>query len=114
MTDLAKAFDCISHNLFIAKLNAYGFDQNLINVIFNVFFGRSQKIKVGSSFSDLLDILYGIPRGSILDSLLFNTNVSDLFMSEYSSKFTNFADMVNLYECGNSYDKVINKLEDTT
>ena len=25
----------------------------------------TQKIKVGSSFSDLLDILYGVPQGSI-------------------------------------------------
>ena len=34
LTSLSKAFDCISHDLLIAKSNAYGFDQNALNVIF--------------------------------------------------------------------------------
>ena len=63
LTELSKAFDCISHDLLIAKLNAYGFDKNALNVIHNYLFGRSQKTKVGSSFSNLLDILYGVPQG---------------------------------------------------
>ena len=43
LTDLSKAFYCISHDLLIAKLKAYGFDQNPLNVIHNHLFGRSQK-----------------------------------------------------------------------
>ena len=61
LTDLSKAFDCISHDLVIAKLSAYGFDQNSLNFIYNYLFGRSRKTKVGFSFSDLLDILFGVP-----------------------------------------------------
>ena len=113
LTDLSKAFDCISHDLLIAQLNAYGFDKNALNVIHNYLFGRSQKTKVGSSFSDLLDILYGVPQGFILGPLLFNVNLCDLFLCEYSSEFSNFADDTTPYECGKNYDEVINKLEDT-
>ena len=100
LTDLSKAIGCISHDLFIAKLNAYGFDQNALNVIHNYLSGRSQKAKVGSCFSDLLDILYGLPQGSILALLLFNIDLCDLFLSEYSSEFSNFADDTTPYECG--------------
>ena len=35
-----------------------------------------------------------------------------MFLSEYTSEFTNFADDTTPYECGKSYDEVISKLED--
>ena len=66
-----------------------------------------------SSFSDLLDILYSIPQGSISGLLLFNMNLCDLFLSEYSTELTNFADDTTPYESGKNYDEVIKKLEDT-
>ena len=96
----------------IAKLDAHGFDQNSRNVIHNYLFGRSPKTKVGSSFSNLLDLFHSVPQGSILGPLLFNINVCDLFLPEYSSEFTNFPDDTTLFECGKNYDVVINKLED--
>ena len=51
LTDLSKAFDCICYDLLIAKLNAYGFDKKALKLIYDYLNGRSQKIKVGSSFS---------------------------------------------------------------
>ena len=35
LTDLSKAFDCIDHNLLIAKPNAYGFEKQSINFIYS-------------------------------------------------------------------------------
>ena len=38
LTYLSKAFNCISHDLLIANLNAHGFDQNALNVIHHYLF----------------------------------------------------------------------------
>ena len=62
LTICQKLWLCISYDLLIAKRNAYVFDHNTLNGIHNYLYGRSQKTKVGSSFSDLLDILYGVPK----------------------------------------------------
>ena len=57
LTVFLKAFDYIGHDMLIAKLNAYGFYQNALNVIYTYLFERSQKTKKDFSFSDLLNIL---------------------------------------------------------
>ena len=51
LTDLSKAFDCIDHNLLIAKLDAYGFEKQLINFIHSYLTNCKQRRKVDSAFS---------------------------------------------------------------
>ena len=80
VTNLSKAFDCISHELLVAKLHAYGFDESLLKVIISYLKNRTPTTKVGLSFSDLLNIIYGVPQGWILGPLLFIIYVCDLFI----------------------------------
>ena len=63
VTNLSKAFDWISHELLVAKLHAYGFDESLLKVIISYLKNRTQTTKVGLSFSDLFNIMYGVPQG---------------------------------------------------
>ena len=51
LTDLSKAFDCIDHNLLIAKLNVYGFEKQWINFIYSYLAKRKQRTKVDSVIS---------------------------------------------------------------
>ena len=52
LTDLSKAFDCIPHQLRIAKLSAYGFDMKSIAFISAYLKNRKQKTKIGPTFSN--------------------------------------------------------------
>ena len=80
LTDLSKAFDCMTHDLLIAKLHALNFYMNALNLIFDYLTERKQRVKINSSFSSYLDIFQGVPQGSILGPLLFNPFLCDLLL----------------------------------
>ena len=61
LTDLSKAFYCMTHDLLIAKLHALNFDMNALNLIFDYLTERKEKVKINSSFSSYLDIFQGMP-----------------------------------------------------
>ena len=46
LTDLSKAFDCLSHDLLIAKLNAYRFSITRLRLVQNYLSNRKQRIKI--------------------------------------------------------------------
>ena len=111
MMDLSKAFDCISHDLLIAKLYAYGFDKNSIRLIYSYLKGRNQRVKINSEYSSWKEILDGVPQGSVLGPLLFNLFVNDLFLFVEKSEICNYADDNSLIVADKSIDNIISKLE---
>ena len=72
LTDLSEVFDCIDHELLIAKLHAYGFDTEELKYVYSYLKRRKQRTKINSSHSSFVEILFGVPQGSILGPLLFN------------------------------------------
>ena len=60
--DLSKAYDCLSHDLLIAKLEAYGLDIGSLNVLLDYLSLRKHRTKVGSSYSNGLKFAEGYPK----------------------------------------------------
>ena len=52
LTDLTKAFDCLKHDLFIAKLHTFGFDYKSLRVMYTYLNNRVQVTKVEHCRSD--------------------------------------------------------------
>ena len=65
LTALTIAFDCLKHNLLIAKLHAFGFDCKSLRVMYAYLNNRVQVTKVGSHYSEILDIIFGDSQGLI-------------------------------------------------
>ena len=78
LIDYKKAFDTISHEILIEKLNFYGVRGIPLRWIQNYLQNRKQVVSVGSSVSPTCEISFGIPQGACLGPFLFLAYVNDL------------------------------------
>ena len=111
LMDLSKAFDCIDHKLLVAKLKAYGLDKKSLDLLKCYLSSRYQRTKVGSEYSEWMEINLGVPQGSILGPLLFNIFINDLFLFTVKASICNFADDNTLHSCAKTLAEVISNLE---
>ena len=110
-TDVFKAFDCIRHDLLIAKLDVYGVSIKSMRYIYDYLSSRKQRVRVNHSYSEWNNIKYGVPQGSILGPLFFNIFLQDLFMFTEHYNMINYVGDNTPYECADNINQIISTLE---
>ena len=98
LTDLSKAINCLSHELIIAKLNAYSFCLPELRLIHDCFSNRQQRTKINQE--------------SVLGPTLFNIFLTEFFLIIVEAEFASYADNNILYDAGNTAENVMLSLQE--
>ena len=98
LIDFRKAFDHEkNHEILIKKLACYGVEGNVLQWFSSYLKERKQRVSIGSSLSDVLPMLNGVPQGSCLGPLLFLLYVNDISFGNSSTSTHLYVDDTTLH-----------------
>ena len=98
-SDLSKAFDSLSHEILLRKLQHYGICGAAINLMASYLKNRKHFVQFDGYKSDTKTICNGVPQGSILGPLLFLVYINDFPNASKVFNFLMYADDTTLYCC---------------
>ena len=118
LADFSKVFDAICFTNLITKMSKLGFPRDFLIWTLNYITHRKQFIQIDNMCSEVKNVTFGVPHGSILGPVLFNIYVADLQENvnvknfQYADDTTTYdhAKISDLNNCRNTISQSINKL----
>ena len=89
--DFSAAFDRINHLDILYKLCSVGIGGSVLSILTQFLSNRTQQVMVDGHRSKLVNVVSGVPQGSVLGPLLFLLYTSELF-SILENKLIGYAD----------------------
>lgn len=108
--DLKKAFDTVSHNILLTKMESLGVCNRELQWFRNYLTDRFQHVTVNSTLSQGLWVECGVPQGSTLGPLLFIIYINDL-TSYITNNVILFADDTVVYSADKNYNTAVSNLQ---
>ena len=72
LTDVLKAFACLSHKLLAVELKADGVDIWAVSFFYDYLTARKQRTKIEDRYNPWRDLIFGVPQGLTLEPLSLN------------------------------------------
>ena len=94
--DISKAFDQVWHKGLLHKLRGIGCSEKVLAWFSSYLSGRKQRVVFNDKFSKWVEVLAGVPQGSILGPLLFLIFINDI-VKHIGGSIRLFADDTSLY-----------------
>ena len=92
LIDLSKDFDCVLHDILLAKLAAYGIDDISIFYIHSYLLNCKQCVCINNILNEFNKVISGVPQGFTVGSILFNCFFNDFYYFIKNANMHNFAD----------------------
>ena len=89
--DFSAAFDRVSHLGILYKLCSVGVGGSVLSILTQFLSNRSQQVMVDGCRSKLVNVVSGVPQGTVLGPLLFLLYTSEFF-SILENKLIGYAD----------------------